>query len=453
MSETSTRGRGRIAFAFLSAAVCAAALCCAVATSSPASGPVGTGRPAAGAASCFWVGPFAVKLGPEYNYAFPDYGAAYWTARFELPPEGSTLRLKGRFAHARYQSVHSYATGTSSPLDAVNDVATKPDRGSKNPYLRGARRTVRNRSYTLTVSGDPPPANPAERDPNTLYAGADGKTIEELMYRVYVPDRGRGLGGGVGMPKPVLTLADGTVLRGGDLCDALGTRMNYLPSSSISEAQYLSLRDQPDKPPTFPARLPLRWRAYYSTSYTISCTYQEICDPNPVRTGGQYSNIDNNYVGTFLNREYGKVLVLHGKMPRTPRTMHGEKRMGRGQMRYWSLCQNESIATTKGAGCLFDEQVPLDKKRWYTIVTSRREDRPDNARKRCGVGFIPWSNRGDGVGHLDDGLLLLRNMLPSPGFHHAVQDTQVPGDEADVMGHYLPESEYTSTDQFERRGC
>jgi hypothetical protein len=127
--------------------------------------------------------------------------------------------------------------------------------------------------------------------------------------------------------------------------------------------------------------------------------------------------------------------------------------MGSGQMRYWSLCQNESIATTRGAGCLFDEQVPLDEDRWYTIVTSRREDRPDNARKSCGVGFIPWSKNGDGEGHLDDGLLLLRNMLPSSGFHRAVQNTAVPGDEEQVMGDYLPQTEYTSTDEFENRGC
>jgi hypothetical protein len=140
-------------------------------------------------------------------------------------------------------------------------------------------------------------------------------------------------------------------------------------------------------------------------------------------------------------------------MPRTPRTLHGERRMGQGQMRYWSLCQNESIATTKGAGCLFDEQVPLDRNRRFTIVTSRRADRPDNARRSCGVGFIPWPKKGDGVGHLDDGLLLLRNMLPSPGFDHAVQDTQVPGDERDVMGPYLPRTHYTDTGEFEARGC
>lgn len=414
--------------------------------------PATTG-PQPGARSCFWIGPFAVKLGPEYNYAFPDYGAAYWTARYDAPPPGSTLQLRGRFAHARYQSVHSYASGTSSPLDAVNDLATRPDRGSGNPYLPGANRDMRHRSYTLEVSGDPPPVDIAERTPNTLYAGADGVTAQELMYRVYVPDDGRGLAGGAGMPRPTLTLADGTVLRGSALCDALGTRENYLPSSAIPESLYLSLRDQPDKPATFPARLPVRWRAYYSTNYTVNCTYLEICPDNPVRTGGQYSNVDNNYVGAFINREYGKVLVLRGKMPRTPRTMRGEKRMGQGQMRYWSLCQNESIATTKGAGCLFDEQVPLDSHRRFTIVTSRREDRPDNARRRCGVGFIPWSKRGDGMGHTDDGLLLLRNMLPAPGFEHAVQNTQVPGDEEEVMGPYLPETEYTSRDEFESRGC
>jgi hypothetical protein len=218
-------------------------------------------------------------------------------------------------------------------------------------------------------------------------------------------------------------------------------------------SQYLSLRDQPYRPSTFPAINPPRLRAYYSTQYTVDCAYLGNCYPNPVRTGGQYSNVDNKYVGAFLNRAYGPVLVLRGKMPRTPRTASGQRRMGAGQLRYWSMCQNESLTTTAGAGCLYDEQVPLTKRRRYAIVTSLPADRPRNARRECGVGFIPWPANGDGAGHPDDALLLMRNMLPSPDFHHAVQDTRTPGDEAAVLGPYLPTGTYMSIEDFERRGC
>ncbi len=42
----------------------------------------------------------------------------------------------------------------------------------------------------------------------------------------------------------------------------------------------------------------------------------------------------------------------------------------------------------------------------------------------------------------------------SPGaLHQAVQDTRVPGDEARVMGAYLPRGSYTTKAAFERRSC
>jgi hypothetical protein len=398
--------------------------------------------------SCFWVGPFTTK---RYNSAFPDSGAAYWTARYTTPP-GATLRLEGRFAHARYQSLSSYGSATKGPVDSLNDVSTRADRGSKNPYRPGAYRTGKRRSFTVTVSSAPPPADASQRLANTLYAGA-GRPDQELIYRLYVPDRRRDVTGGVGLPVPVLTLADGTVLRGAAACPTLGSAGNVLESSRLPLQTYLSLRDQPGKPPTFPAQDPPGFGAFYSSLYTVNCVYQGICDPHPARSGGQYSNLDNQYVGAFLNREFGPVLVLTGKLPRTPRTHGAEARMGKGQLRYWSMCQNESLYTTAGAGCLYDEQVPLTKHRRYTIVTSRLADRPRNARKRCGVGFIPWPANGDGAGHLDDALLLVRNMLPSPGFHRAIQDTRVPGDELAVMGPYLPSGRYMTKARFEARGC
>jgi hypothetical protein len=400
--------------------------------------------------NCFWVGPFTSKRGPEFNYAFPDVGAIYWTARYTLPA-GAALRLRGTFAHARYQSFHSY--GAMQPVDSINDLQTAPDPGSTNPFEAGADRTTKHRSYTVSVSNGPPPTAAELRAPNTLYAGVAGRSDQELIYRVYVPDKGRDYGGGVRLPEPELTLADGTVLRGADLCAAIGSTNNLLETPRLPLETYLSLRDQPGKPSTFPAVNPPRLRAFYNTAYTISCVYLNVCEPNPVRSGGQYSNRDVSYLGAFLNRQFGPVLVLRGKLPTTPETYDREKRMGEGQLRYWSICQNESFATTAGAGCLYDEQVPITKQRRYTIVTSLPADRPANARRRCGVGFLPWPENGDGAGHPDDALLLIRNMLPSPTFHQAVQDTRVPGDEAAVMGPYLPTATYMSRAEFEDLGC
>ncbi len=42
-------------------------------------------------------------------------------------------------------------------------------------------------------------------------------------------------------------------------------------------------------------------------------------------------------------------------------------------------------------------------------------------------------------------------MLPAPSFKQAIQRTVRPGDEAAVMGPYLPKGSYTTKAKFERR--
>ncbi|MEV0764254.1 hypothetical protein [Nocardia sp. NPDC050435] len=147
-------------------------------------------------------------------------------------------------------------------------------------------------------------------------------------------------------------------------------------------------------------------------------------------------------------------MTLTGTLPRTPRTLAGARSTdGDVDMRYWSLCSNESIATTRVTGCLFDEQVPLDSARRYTIVASLPEHRPANATEACGIAWLPLPAAGDGAGHTQDAYLILRNMLPGQGFGHAVQNTKVPGDEKAVMAQYLPDGQYSSKAEFEARGC
>ncbi|MFI6432392.1 hypothetical protein [Rhodococcus oryzae] len=401
--------------------------------------------------TCFWFGPTFSATDQSLNYAFPDSGALYWSAQFAIP-EGAELVMKGEYAHARYQSLNSYNVTTNSPTAALNDVSTLPDTGSQNPYLPGANRVHEGgRSYTATVVNEVPPAQP---ETNTLYAGVPGQERTTLIYRLYLPDAGRDMTGGVGLPEPELHLPGGEVLTGPQLCSAVNAATTTPRVDLLPMDKYVSLRDQPGKPATFPAdRIPV-WRTYYNTPFGLGCTYLAKCDGSPAKTGGQYSNIDNNYVNAYVSRGFGEVLTMTGTLPRTPETTDGRPHADGGvDMRYWSLCSNESIATTKVIGCLYDEQVPTDAARRYTIVASLPEDRPANATEACGVAWMPLSKTGDGVGHSDDGYLILRNMLPTAGFGHAVQDTKTPGDENAVMGEYLPTGAYSSKADFESRGC
>ena len=105
---------------------------------------------------------------------------------------------------------------------------------------------------------------------------------------------------------------------------------------------------------------------------------------------------------------------------------------------------------------LTDMQVPLDKDGNYTIVYSRKEDRPANATAENGVAWIEWSPRGEGVdgpkNRTDFGMLMLRFIANAPDWKQSPANVTKPGMEEAVMGQYYPRGEYTTKAAFEASG-
>ncbi len=411
---------------------------------------------------CFWT--VGVINGGSSNIAYPDAGANYWAAVYKLPP-GATLTLKGRYPHARYASLNAY-TGGGVIQDALADFQINPDRGAVNPFRPGALRTAGRRSFSVRLADDPRPGalDPDQRSDaparNVLHTAIPGDTthLAVVLWRVYVPDRGRDLRGGVALPQPRVTLPGGRVLTGRAACGALGSQAPFSIDPSallIPAAQYQALRYQPGKPPYFPARPVPVWRVQYNRAYLLALyTGERFTNPPKGGQAGFFPNLHNQYVRAALNRKLGKVVALGGKMATTPATFAGERRMRATQLRYQSFCMTESVLTTRVMDCVYDEQVPLTRGRRYVVVTSRTQDRPRNATRRCGVAWVRWSPRGDGGRDHDFGWMQVRNMLPSPSFHHAIQDTRKPGDEHRVLGPYLPTAKYYKDKRsFERLGC
>jgi hypothetical protein len=442
-----SRGR-RIAVA----AVSALALGAALSAQAGAAVPTGYNPNNLPVASCFWTGPFT-NVGPRTNQGFPGQEITYWGAKFATPP-GAVLKLRGKFAHARFQSMTAYVNnGTAT--NTVSDYLTRPDKGSSNPFVKGHRRDVRKRNYTLTVLGSPPPAQPAR---NTLYAQPDPNynSYQDILYRVYVHDKGRNRAGGEPLPKPELHLADGSVLKGQALCDALNSNHAYA-SQNLPLPAYQSYVNWPGKDPaTNPATPDFSFEKFFSLSYTLS-SYKSpaehaAADYTPV--GTFYNNLDARYmVGTY-SFAFGQVLIVRGKMPKTPHTDSGETRMGGGQMREWDMCVEESLAVTGTYRCLYDEQFPLRKGRRYVMVVAHAGFRPSNARKRCDVAWLPADPAGDAAGRPDIGSLVTRNVIPSPRFHKTSWDVTRPNTAAQVMGPYYPTGTYMSKAQFEQQfGC
>ncbi|HEV3128898.1 MAG TPA: hypothetical protein VGY32_07935 [Solirubrobacteraceae bacterium] len=421
--------------------------------------------------ACFWGTSYTQET---RNIIWPESHTDYPVSTDTIPAGGKIV-LHGQFPHSRFFSF----TITSTLLQLryyLYDVNIKPDPGSTNPFLPGADRNARHRSYTVTIVDQPDPG-PSQRQPNTLYAGAAGQsssasTTFVLGERVYLPDRGRDFTGGAGDPTASYAAPDGTTTDGQAACTALQTKpgaynvtnVNPLlfPESKIQ--QLLAKSSSPEHPATSPAV----WYKYFGPAWILAPYYAGTSDQSmistlPLTATGLGANPANGYVLTWLDRTFGpnhsghNIAVLHGKLPTTPATYAGDPRMQGGtQLRYWSLCNSEGPTSGKTTGpCLADQETPINAQRDYTVVISLPQDRPANATDKCGVAWMNWGTTGDGYTRPRSTLMIMRNLatVAHPAFASAVQNIADPTTIKHVMGSYLPTVTYTTAAKFEKQGC
>lgn len=410
-----------------------------------------------GLTTCFWVG----TVSPDtFNILFPDSGVTYWIAQFTLPA-GARLDLQGEFPHARHMSFNVY-DANGQPLDRLNDQLIDPVDGGVNPFRVGAARAAAQRAYGVRVMTRAlragAPVDDATRAQNTVYAGQDGNVVQ-LWYRIYVPDAGRDAKGGATLPSPTLVRADGSTVSGPELCREIvktdgAVRDIRVPAAVVQEALAL-----PGRSPAQPAQAEPKWDAFFNAGLSasrllIGTEHETMRDKqDATRRGGFYSTLDNTYMSMYVDNRLGRVLTMQGKAPTTPRTRAGAATMEAADLRYWSVCKYRSLADTAMDACLYDEQVPLDANRRFTIVMSKPEDRPANARPECGVAWMPWGI-GDGILNPHGGYLVWRQMMPSPEHApHSIFATRKLHEEAAVLGEHYPQPRYTSRAEFEARGC
>jgi hypothetical protein len=433
--------------------------------------------PIPGPRTCFWSrGPHSAD--PYINIAYPDANVFYWAAVFTVP-EGATLALEGDYPHSRYMSFISYdergrpiesladylVAPKAAPVEKLGDAelpwweelsaahAQEPaEAQSVNPFVPGNRRDSIYRRYEIEVSSEAPATARAtgerstQTSGNILHAPGYGDARQQVvLYRIYLPDDGKAPDGGVSLPEPRLTLADGQVLEGGEACAALKTRQPLAITGDavgIPPTEYRALLNQPDKPDTWPAVVPAKWYIQLDRKNLIGI-YTGYSNPDAPRSeGGFYPNLDNHYVRTIINRKHGPVFVMRGKAPTTPETVDGDAVMGDGELRYWSICSNQGFANTRVNDCLYDEEIPLDATGAYTVVVSRAADRPRNAVPECGIAWLPMAEDGDGLFDPDVTVVQIRHMLTAPDFEHSVQRVYQQSDLESTMGPYLPKSQY-----------
>lgn len=415
--------------------------------------------------NCFFVP--SVSSDWLYNNVYPDSNAVYQCSFFSMP-EGSQLTIRGEYPRARSLSWTIY--GNKS--DQINDTDIRPDSGSTNPFINGNDRHTKRRSYTVQVMQGHRPTDSANIPPNTIYQG--GATQDPfggyLCGRIYVPDKDSYPFGGTRLPDISLRLSDGTVLQGAPMCEKLNAQNHgFGPTSSdfgfVGLQNYVALRQgrpgiDPPRPPTWPAESTPVFRAFFNSTYQtcIFFTPEQGCGPDPVLdpAGVGLGNPSNRYVETWIDRGFGEVVVLRAKKPTTPKTWHGPKfvKPKDYDLRYFSICPQESLNSWRVGDCIFDEEIPTDSKGFYTVVLSKPSYRPKNARQKCGFAWAALPEAGDGAGDINLSDMWIRNQLPSPNFKEAAQNVKIAGTEQEVMGDYYPRGQYMSKDDFEKNyGC
>ena len=404
-----------------------------------------------GPRDCFWArGPFSAD--PYINVAYPDSNVYYWAAAFSMP-EDSILEIKGDYPYSRYMSFFSY-NERGKPIGSLTDFQIQSE--ATNPFIPGNQRSDFSRSYSIEVLNENPSANISENidnfNGNILFAPEYNKNQQLIVYRIYLPDKDIDITGGVKLPQPMLTLSDGTKLEGKQTCEALNASQPLQVSFDalgIPPNEYRELISQPDKPDTWPAHNPPKWFIQLDRKSLIGMYTGEI-DPNAPRSeGGFYPNLDNQYIRSILNRKHGKVLIVRGKAPTTPKTYFESSSTKEVNLRYWSLCSNQSFVNTRVNDCLFDEEIPINKNGFYTIAISREEDRPRNAVNECGIAWLPMADDGDGMFDDDVTIIQFRHLLPSNSFEHSIQKVKRQDQLEEIMGPYMPKARYLMPNQVE----
>jgi hypothetical protein len=407
-----------------------------------------------GPRNCFWsLGPHSGD--PYINLAYPDSNVYYWASIFTMP-QGSELYIDGEYPYSRYMSIISY-NARGKPLESLADYLIKPLGTSINPFINGNKRLNKKRNYNIQILDNEPVTNretgiiSSLSSNNILNAPSYGPKQQLIIYRVYLPDNNTGPIGGVDLPKPTVLL-NGKSYTGKDACDVLNSNQKLaitIDAAGLPAMQYRELASQHNKPITWPAQNPPKWYIQMDRQSLIGIYTGEFNMNAPRSTGGFFPNLDNHYLRTIINRKYGHVLMIKGKAPLTPKTFNSNKKFSNNELRYWSLCSNQSFGNTRVNDCLFDEEIPVDDDGYFTIFISKLKDKPRNAIKECGYAWLPIAEDGDGVFDEDVAVIQFRHMLANSNFNNSIQSVENQSDIKEVMQEYYPRSRYFMKNQVE----
>ncbi len=476
-------------------------------------------RPGEVSAEAQWIVRPAERIPKDHaalHFLSPDNHCTYGKLLF-LAPFGSKLVLQGDFPHCRFfdlQITPPFDPETICPVVMgapevpIVDVDIDPEPGHVNPFREGARRDAKRRRYRVVfdlVAGDPVALNkgayeaPAYRAPGNVRAGSPisyagpvglGALVPGLLWlRYYAPDRGTGPLAGVPLPAAHLELPSG---------ERFWVRCDQSLAEARQNRAVAGFPTEPEDPPDFLGPEVGWWKMFgiwlviaegngyaLSQSWLVRSSWAKRFVRNADRklfgrgpdmpAPGNYecSSTCCNYINYLvrpISLGKGKVIVLTGKLPETPKTRDGEPVAETAECRYWSLCRTADSPDKAYPmilyGSLMDDEIVLDDQRRFVIAFSRKEDRPANAVAEAGVTWQDWGPPamqvmnvrwlsvapGDCLpGRTPDEINLPweRCAWSQPGYDESLIGRN---HESGFLGDYKPEIHYLTREAFEALG-
>jgi hypothetical protein len=363
---------------------------------------------------CPWVGGIDDE---GQNTGFPDKAATYYTVTIPTrAAPGTEYRIEGRFLQARYFSLQSYdGFRAGNLIDSLPDALLHPDQGGEPAASPAVLPESGGYTYTYTARikyQDKPAA--ADREPNTLYVGADTNTgafLKNIVFRSYLMNPG--------VAEPALDDLPRVIYAG--------------PNGEID------LQDTPDQ--TSCMLNGLGWKTL--KVFPAGGLSDANLDFKPVTerdTTGFYHNADAYYLRAGPGRSYSDMVVVRLKSPRVPALP--PLVVEDPDVRYWSLCQYMNF-TTAVVDCVADRNATLDADGYANIVISPEAKRPPLARPEHGYDWLPW-------GDTTTAMVGLRQLLVRPDFAGSygrfVADPDRPIE--DVLGEWAPDITYCDSATF-----
>jgi hypothetical protein len=350
---------------------------------------------------CNWLFESTVQ---NANVYYPETNAVYWLAALpDSVPAGDTINISGVSPTARYFSFEIY-DDSGKTVTGINDADIF---GQKNPAPaiasgQGYEATVEY-NVVLASSGSTMVINPLMVDTST-------PARKYLMYRLYLPTDGADQF--ADLPQLTYVAKDGTRTPLSQTPDQPSCNQIYDDIQSQLAAGGSGLGSSTSTVPSGPANKPPQMVVYRAP-------------------GGQYRNLDVQYMYEQDNDTLGDLLLVRGKAPAYATGP------GTPQVRYWSVCSDESDTPYRTVQCLADYQAQLDADGYYNIVIAPNAPPSGYA---ASYDYLPWG--GSAFGRP-----IYRQVLAATDFSQSIADVSVlPASVS--MGDYYPQTTYCSNSVF-----